>query len=91
MQIYQAVAASPKVQLHLPQYHVDSQGNLLNSSNAVVAQAGHYTINTSIVAAGGGNIILNGGGNIILNGGGNIQPKAGMVITANGSGFIVSH
>lgn len=85
---FQQLHAFP-IQYRMPQYHVDNLGNLLNSSNGIVAQAGHYTINTAIVASGAGNIILIGGSNIILNGGGNIQPKAGMVINASGPGFIV--
>ena len=91
VQIYQDAASLPKVQFRLPQYHVDNLGNLLNANNAIVAQAGHYLINTAIVAQGAGNIILSGGGTIILSGGGTIQPKPGMVISANGTGFIVSH
>jgi hypothetical protein len=89
VQTYQMVASSPKVQFRLPQYHVDNLGNLLNSNNAIVAKAGHYLINATIVAQGAGNIILQGGGNIVAQGAGNIEPRIGMIVNTNGSNFIV--
>jgi hypothetical protein len=89
VQTYQLAATGPKVQFHLAQYHVDNLGNLLNSSNVIVAKAGHYMINATIVAQGAGNIILNGTGNIVAQGAGNIEPRVGMIVNTNGSNFIV--
>jgi F0F1-type ATP synthase membrane subunit c/vacuolar-type H+-ATPase subunit K len=94
VQAYQQALHTPaqplQIQTRLTQqrYTVDAQGNLRNSSNQIVAYAGHYYINAGIVASGAGNIVASGAGNIVASGAGNVVPQPGMMVSTNGSNFI---